>query len=396
MKFQIEGINNFKIKEIDVKILNSKNISIFPIYRDNIKDKKEEIDELEDNEIWDKMKKIGNPYELIYTTYNKKRKNDSISNYMPISRSYFKLWEIFFNFNLFEKNKNKFYSFSHLAEGPGGFMEATYNYMNYLNKNDNNYYGITLKPNNEHVPDWNKIKKIFKDTKKININYGNLYKIDDVRKYIKNFSKKKADLVTADGGFDYSKDFNGQENNSSQIIYSEIAVALNILEKNGSFIVKIFDMFSLNTIQLLKIININFEKVFIYKPETSRPANSEKYVICLNYLDLLDENDKENLLNIIEKWDNLEINDDSSLIFKNIKIENEFLHKLDEFNNNYLTNQKYYLNKTIELIQKKPSKNEYYKIIKDQVDIAIEWCNKYEIEINKNSIYYKKNYELEI
>jgi len=227
MKFQIKGVNNFNVNDIVINKINTKNITIFPVYRDDIKNKKEEIDKLEDSEIWDKMKKIGNPYELIYTTYNKKRKNDSISNYMPISRSYFKLWEIFFNFNLFEKNKNKFYSFSHLAEGPGGFMEATYNYMNYLNKNDNYYYGITLKPNNEHVPDWNKIKKIFKDTKKININYGNLYKIDDVRKYLKNFTKKKADLVTADGGFDYSKDFNGQEDNSSQIIYSEIAIALS-------------------------------------------------------------------------------------------------------------------------------------------------------------------------
>ena len=338
MKFQIKGVNNFNVNDIVINKINTKNITIFPVYRDDIKNKKEEIDKLEDSEIWDKMKKIGNPYELIYTTYNKKRKNDSISNYMPISRSYFKLWEIFFNFNLFEKNKNKFYYFLHLAEGPGGFMEATYNYMNYLNKNDNYYYGITLKPNNEQVPDWNKIKKIFKDTKKININYGNLYKIDDVRKYLKNFTKKKADLVTADGGFDYSKDFNGQEDNSGQIIYSEIAIALNILEKNGCFIVKIFDMFSLNTIQLIKILSINFEKVFIYKPETSRPANSEKYIVCINYLDLLDNSDKENLLLLIEKWDNMDFDDNSSLIFKNIKIENSFIHNLDGFNNEYLIN----------------------------------------------------------
>ena len=64
--------------------------------------KKEKIDEIENSENWDKMKKIGNPYELIYTTYNKKRKNDSISLYIPISRSYFKLWEIFYNFDLFK------------------------------------------------------------------------------------------------------------------------------------------------------------------------------------------------------------------------------------------------------------------------------------------------------
>ena len=396
MKFLLNGINNIKVKEIDIVYSNKKSVTIFCSYRDDIKNKKEEIDELENNEIWDKMKKIGNPYELIYTTYNKKRKNDSISNYIPISRSYFKLWEIFFNFNLFEKNKNKFYSFSHLAEGPGGFMEATYNYMNYIDRKGNTYYGITLKPNNEHIPDWNKIKKIFNDDKNIFINYGNLYEIEDVKKYIKNFSVKKADLVTADGGFDYSNDFNGQEINSCKIIYSEIAIALNILEKNGAFIIKIFDIFTLNMIQLIKILNVNFEKVYIYKPETSRPANSEKYIVCINYLNILDNEDKNNLLNMIEKWNNFELDDNSYALFKNIKIDNEYIYNLDKFNKDYLINQKFYLDKTINLIKNKPCKSDYYEIIKDQVNIAINWCEKYNIKVNKNSIYYKKNFESEI
>ena len=39
------------------------------------------------------MKKKTNPYELIYTTYNK-RKKDSIANIQPLSRSYFKILEI--------------------------------------------------------------------------------------------------------------------------------------------------------------------------------------------------------------------------------------------------------------------------------------------------------------
>ena len=39
------------------------------------------------------MKKRTNPYELIYTTYNK-RKKDSIAAIQPLSRSYFKILEI--------------------------------------------------------------------------------------------------------------------------------------------------------------------------------------------------------------------------------------------------------------------------------------------------------------
>ena len=39
----------------------------------------------------------------------------------------------------------------------------------------------------------------------------------------------------------------------------------------------------------------------------------------------------------------------------------------------------------------KIEKENYYKIIQKQVKNAIDWCIKYDIEINTNSIYYKKN-----
>ena len=60
---------------------------------------KSKIDELQNISEWDKMKKIANPYELVYTSYNNKRK-DSIADYKPISRSFFKLWEIDKKFNI--------------------------------------------------------------------------------------------------------------------------------------------------------------------------------------------------------------------------------------------------------------------------------------------------------
>jgi cap1 methyltransferase len=331
------------------------------------------------------MKKIGNPYELIYTTYNKKRKNDSISLYIPISRSYFKLWEIFYNFNLFKFfDMNDDFIFSHLAEGPGGFMEATYNYRynitNNKNKNDI-FYGITLKPTNDFIPDWNKIKKIFNNKNNVKIDYGNLYFINDVKKYIENFSVKKANLVTADGGFDYSNNFNEQEINSCQIIYSECVIALNILEFKGSFVCKVFDLFSISMIQILYILSISFEKVFIYKPETSRPANSEKYLVCLYYKNNLLESFKNNLLNLIEDWQNSTINlsENDTIILKNIKLDNNFVKKLNEYNEKYMDSQLYYLNNTIDLAQNKIEKEHYYNIIQNQVNNAINWCKKYNI-----------------
>ena len=395
MNFQFEKnnnpneINNILLKEIS----KDKNL-LFKKYYDMISYEKKKIDDLSNVEDWDKMKKIGNPYELIYTTYNKKKKNDSISLYSPISRSYFKLWEIFYNYDIFQQfNKNEKYIYAHLAEGPGGFMEATYNYRSKILNTQNLgdvFYGITLKPTNDYVPDWNKIKKVFNNSPNINIEYGNLYNIDDVNNYLKIFKKKKAHFVTADGGFDYSTNFNRQEVNSCKIIYSEVVIALNVLRIGGSFVCKVFDLFTYSMNQILYLLYNSFEKVIIYKPETSRPANSEKYIICINFYDNISQENKNKLIENIKVWNDIK-DEENTAVLENIKIDSGFLHKLSEYNLKYIEYQMHYLKNTIKISETKMEKNEYNSLINNQVSCAINWCKKYNVKINENSIYYKKN-----
>jgi 23S rRNA U2552 (ribose-2'-O)-methylase RlmE/FtsJ len=382
MKFLFSKIRQPNTNEFDLKSINQ--IIIFKKYHEIISNKKKEIDDVEVVKYWDKMKKIGNPFELIYTSYNKKRKNDSISLYSPISRSYFKLWEIFYNFNIFQY-AGKRCNCSHLAEGPGGFMEASINYLNNLRKKNCHYWGLTLKPNDEFVPDWNKIKKIFKNEKNYQIEYGDLYNYDEVIDFIFQIKNKEMDLVTADGGFDYSSDFNGQELNSCRIIYSEIALALNILKKNGCFVIKMFDLFTVTSIQCLQLLIEQFEEVYIYKPETSRQANSEKYIVCLYYKNQCDKDFKENLLTNIKLWKEKE-----NYIFTNT-IDNTLVHELNQFNKKFVNNQVSHIHSILKMIRCKLEKDEYHCILKNQVTKALDWCKNYDVPINKESIYYKKN-----
>ena len=66
---------------------------------------KNKIDLINNNKLWDKSKKISNDYELIYLP-NKNMKSDSISKYEPLSRSYFKLWEILHDYKLLDHKKH--------------------------------------------------------------------------------------------------------------------------------------------------------------------------------------------------------------------------------------------------------------------------------------------------
>ncbi len=481
------------IDQIKMEWKEKKQSLFFRKYYEEISREKEEIDKLNNNEIWDKMKKIGNPFELIFTTYHRKRKNDSISKYIPLSRSYFKMWEIYHNFPIFQYFPlNTKFRLAHLAEGPGGFMEASYNYLQHIRTshyhktqlkqmmNKDIYHGITLKPHNDYVPDWNKIKKIFGPENNVHVHYGNLYIYEDVVRYVNLFKEpeERAHIVTADGGFDYSADFNGQELNSCQIVFSEMVIALKVLAKHGTFICKVFDLFSIPMMKMLEILKQNFEYLYIYKPETSRPANSEKYIVCMNYLDRMREEEKDHLIKCIETWNEMvkkpvlpvpkkeakkdrgrdpmihpleeqsdselscaccgnkkkdldrifqlkglkekkkalpvmeepteeppptppvppltdeQIRQDYYIDFSGIKVSNELIYLLNDYNNKYMEGQKKSLQKTLQIAKKNPTsiieKEDYDMLIKQQVKNAHTWCMKYNIPINEESIYWQK------
>ncbi len=72
--------NNLNILNISLNKIEKRKILIFKKYYEDITFEKEKIDKLENSHEWDKIKKIGNPYELIYTSFNKKKKKRKYSN----------------------------------------------------------------------------------------------------------------------------------------------------------------------------------------------------------------------------------------------------------------------------------------------------------------------------
>ena len=84
-------------------------------------------------EEWDNIKRITNSYEYIHTIIPHSKQ--SISKIKPLSRAFFKLIEMCNTFDLFNEGSESINSF-HLAEGPGGFIEAA----TYLRYNTNDKY----------------------------------------------------------------------------------------------------------------------------------------------------------------------------------------------------------------------------------------------------------------
>jgi 23S rRNA U2552 (ribose-2'-O)-methylase RlmE/FtsJ len=352
---------------------------------------KNKIDDVGCHKIWDKAKKLSNNYELIHLP-NKKIKSESIALYEPLSRSFFKLWEILVDFNLLMENLKSPLVVAGIAEGPGGFIEAISNYRKKYFSVIDNIYGISLSSTDKDIPGWKKANDYLKNNSNIKIIYGkdgtgNIYNLDNI-KYFRDSLVKKAYIVTADGGFDFSIDFNKQEQLSYRIIFCEIVSALSIQIIGGHFVCKFFDLYTLFTLKLIYLLKCFYEEVYITKPLTSRPANSEKYIICKKFKGI-NPDYLEQLFTIVKTWNIIENNGLYIYDIFDIRLPNCFLETINKYNYHNYNSQIDHIKKTLDIIETQTKLSSLNNAINEQSKFALNWCNKYDIDINYNSSFFK-------
>ena len=333
---------------------------------------------------WDTVKKYTNTYEFIHTIIPNQK--ISISKVKPISRAFFKLIEIYNRHSIFSNN-TPIKSF-HLAEGPGGFIEATA----YIRNNEHdNYYGMTLLNENTNTPNWKKAENVLKKYKNIKIengidNTGNLYNHLNLL-YCKKKYKNSMNIITADGGFDFSDDYNNQEINAYRLIFTQIAYAIVMQKYNGHFILKIFDIFEKCTTEILYILSCFYKKIIICKPDTSRTANSEKYIVCKFFKYSDTENISNKFVNIIKVLEKVDFNTYIISSMLNIPVHFYFMKNVLEVNAILGHQQIENILYTIKIITHKDRKHEKLTTLKhNNIQKCINWC------IN-NNIPYNKNYQ---
>ena len=334
---------------------------------------------------WDNMKKYTNPYEFIHT--NIPHNNFSISKLKPISRAFFKLIEIYQTFKsipIFIDEPIKTY---HLAEGPGGFIEATA----YIRNNEyDKYYGITLiDKSNKNIPGWKKSEKFLNKNKNVIIeqgisNDGNLYNPENFLDCYKKHANSM-DIITGDGGFDFSTSYNNQEKMAIRLLFTQMIYAISLQKKGGSFILKIFDMFSKPTIEIIYMLSCFYTNVYITKPNTSRYANSEKYIVCTDFL--FDNTNKitNRFYNILKVLNSIDYEKYEIIGFLNLPIQLYFKNQIEEINSIIIQQQIENILNTIKLINNyTKNKNEKIDNIKSQnIQKCINWCIQNKIPYNK-------------
>ena len=238
--------------------------------------------------VWELAKKMANPYECIYTQ-DETHFHPSLCLFRPLSRSFYKMIEILSVLQFFErlpKTTNKIRS-AHVAEGPGGFIEALLERADKLKKTVSNVTAMTLKPTDSHTPGWRRASGFLQKHKEIILHYGidgtgDMYQKGNQESFVE-AAKPGVHLFTADGGFDFSLDYFLQEKRVFHLLICSALIGLQVLAQDGSFILKFFDISAKPTQILIAHITSCFKEWTVYKPVTSRPCNSERYLLCRGY-----------------------------------------------------------------------------------------------------------------
>lgn len=292
---------------------------------------KKNIEKYEEAHIWELAKKMANPYECIYTQ-DDNHFHPSLCIYKPLSRSFYKMIEMLKISKFFEdlpKTANKIRS-AHVAEGPGGFIQAFLELSEKNKKTVTSATAITLKPRDSHTPGWRRASSFLQKHPEVVLHYGvdesgDIYQKGNQESFIK-AAKPGVHLFTADGGFDFSKDYSQQEKRIFHLLVCSAQIGLRVLLPDGMFVLKIFDIYSQPTQILISIISCFFKEWILYKPATSRPCNSERYLICKKFrsqipnelYELLDKIEVNSLHNIYPHSDGFITEKESSIFKKSI------------------------------------------------------------------------------
>ncbi len=266
---------------------------LFYGYKEELNELRNNIDSIDQN-IWKTVRWIINDYDFLV--------RDPI-----INRAFYKYWEIVHKFDLVGIDKN-LDCVIHLAEAPGGFIQVSQKLFNKKNKKkiivDEDGYKCIVKnknSNNEVCIVSMSLNKEMDQYKKYNLpsynenivnknvlisygidNTGNLINIDNIYNLKESIEKlnKNVKIITADGGFDEGTDFNNKEQLHYSLIIHEILSMLILSSENTNFVLKMYDTYTKTSVDMLYLLHRIFKKVEIFKPLTSRPTNSEKYIIC--------------------------------------------------------------------------------------------------------------------
>ena len=158
---------------------------------------------------------------------------------------------------------------------------------------------------------------------------GDITSVANIRSFAQSLQDGECQLVTSDVKYvPIDVNFDEEENINIPVHLGHLLIALTSLSKGGIMILKEFTLFEAPSISMVYLMTQCFNNVRIVKPETSRPANSEIYIVGIDYKKNLNLLQIEALLDIMKYIRPLNTEAGSPAIFRKNDIPQTFVDKI--------------------------------------------------------------------
>jgi cap2 methyltransferase len=310
-------------------------------------------------------------------------------------------WLKMFELMIFVEIKNKKFTTFHVAEAPGNFLLAINHKINTENSDiewewlASSYRELFNKSENNYLIDQYHLIRKFQDNWIFGADGdGDITSPDNIVSFSQIIRTKfghKVDLFTSDVKYvPVDVNFDEEERINLPVHLGHLLCALVTLNPGGVMILKEFTLLEASSVCMLYIMAYCFEKLHIVKPETSRPANSEIYIVGTGYKDNLTEQELQKLLNIMEYIRFMNTDCGSPAIFTKDSIPTKFIDEIVEVQSSLAAHQISGLEQNLALFEK--YKNSSPATIRNDLisirqKVAYEWIKKMKVkkldDINK-------------
>ena len=203
-----------------------------------------------------------------------------------MTNAWLKCWELIHEYHLIPQNHSPEWTVFCNAELPGAFIFAIDHYIKTkTNTPQYEWFANSLFPTNGDIlGDEFGLYTRYRDRWLMDETNGGSVTDPAMIQLIKERLEGKVDLYTSDIGIGLTLEtYNQQEELEAPLHLGQVICALNTLKDGGYMVCKMFMFFQPFSMSLLYVLMEVFEELYISKPMTSRPGNSEVYLVGKGY-----------------------------------------------------------------------------------------------------------------
>ena len=221
-----------------------------------------------------------------------------------VTVAWLKCYEIIDNYNLITGKSDNIKYFG-ICEQPGAFVFSINHYCN--------THGKKLDFILESLVDRTN-KKIFRPQRDLYNEHKNKYdygkdktgdvtNMENIVYYREKYYDTYFDIISADCGLDCSNDFTLQESNLVNVVFGQFILSVALADKGTNYFFKVFTIYDNLMADLVYILNMLYENVYISRVLTTKPDSGELYIVCKNYL--YQKNECDTFLTKLINWYNV-------------------------------------------------------------------------------------------